>query len=151
MRAIPAKVSATIVAVTVFTAGAIAAGPASGTAHAAPEATAPQHTSEALRYKDLDAVSFESERQGLSTEATAIAVELQRIVNAYLSLPAELQGQPTDSPRVTEALNRLIERMRQTRELTYENAKGCITALASALSIAIPAKTSSPSSSSPAG
>lgn len=57
-----------------------------------------------LPVRDLAEVRAEANEQGLDSESTELAVELQRVINAYHSLPTYLKSLPLNSPEVQRAL-----------------------------------------------
>lgn len=73
------------------------------TASSAPKTTT-QATPANLPYRPLADIRAESLAKGLDAEATELAIELQKIVNAYHSLPDHLKDAPYDSPAVQDAL-----------------------------------------------
>lgn len=73
------------------------------TASSTPETT-PQATPASLPYRPLADIRAESLAKGLDAEATELAIELQKVINAYHNLPNHLKEAPLDSPDVQAAL-----------------------------------------------
>lgn len=77
--------------------------PTSSTSISATETNA-QGTPANLPYKSLADIRAEALSKGLDADATELAIELQKVVNAYHNLPSHLKEAPLDSPDVQTAL-----------------------------------------------
>lgn len=94
-----------------------------------------------LPYKSLDEVKAEALSKGLDAESTELAVELQKIINAYYELPENLKALPYESPIVQRALPIPSETVKHPNSLArlaspsinYGAAWGCAKAVASTL------------------
>ncbi|KQB83954.1 hypothetical protein [Corynebacterium lowii] len=76
----------------------------------APAAHAFENTTpDVLPYRAIAEVEEEAQRSNLSDEETVMAVDLQQMVNAYHSFPAELKTKPLSDPEVKRRLASAVE------------------------------------------
>lgn len=61
-------------------------------------------SSNPLPKRSIEDVKNSAKAQGLDADATEMAIELQKIINAYHELPEDLKGLPFEDPQVQEAL-----------------------------------------------
>lgn len=66
--------------------------------------TTQQSTPANLPYRPLSEIRAEAQAKGLDADATELAIELQKVVNAYHNLPNHLKELPYDYPAVQDAL-----------------------------------------------
>lgn len=135
-------VSAGLVATMTFV--GIGASPAfaddnSPTPEAVQASSSEQGSPAGLPTRTIDDVRAEAQQEGLDADQTEMAVELQRIVNAYHELPEELQGKPISDPEVREEISKTqgSERI-QARAISFFAAVDCIYAIADAASTVVP-------------
>lgn len=94
-----------------------------------------------LPVKSIPEVKAEAAASGLDQESTDFAVELQKVINAYHELPADLQGRPTSDPEVEAAINQQIRSAYPTgaaAAFNWTGAMDCGIAVADAASIVVP-------------
>lgn len=112
------------------------------------EQAAPEATPESLPAQSLDTIRAEAKRKGLTQGETQLAVETQRIINEYHSLPdserdaakseADLQDAVEKAAEVSERSRNGSSRSAVTPQNKATDAVDCVLAIADVASIAVP-------------